>query len=123
MELYQRGEPIYPGGPNKQPKHQAPTISSIDKSLSRNHHQQVKTEDKCTFSTQTRVNWKKVYQDLYAALAKHRFPQIKITANTAYDLEKAVTSVNQVLSKCANDAGPRQHRWAGKTNLECGHLR
>ena len=24
--------------PDKQPKHQAPTISSIDKSLSRNHH-------------------------------------------------------------------------------------
>ena len=26
------------GGPDKQPKHQAPTISSLDKSLSRNHH-------------------------------------------------------------------------------------
>ena len=25
-------------GPDKHPKHQAPTISSIDKSLSRNHH-------------------------------------------------------------------------------------
>ena len=29
---------VNPGGPNKQPKHQAPTISSIDKSLSRNLH-------------------------------------------------------------------------------------
>ena len=29
---------VSPGGPDKQPKHQAPTISSIDKSLSRNHH-------------------------------------------------------------------------------------
>ena len=29
---------VNPGGPDKQPKHQAPTISSIDKSLSRNHH-------------------------------------------------------------------------------------
>ena len=27
-----------PGGPDKQQKHQAPTISSIDKSLSQNHH-------------------------------------------------------------------------------------
>ena len=27
-----------PGGPDKQPKHQAPTISSIDKSLSRKRH-------------------------------------------------------------------------------------
>ena len=85
--------------------------------LSRKYHQQVKTEDKCTISTQTRVNWKKVYQDLYAALAKQRFPQIKITANTVYDLEKAVTSVNQVLSKCADDAAPRQHRWTRKTKL------
>ena len=29
---------VNPGGLDKQPKHQAPTISSIDKSLSRNHH-------------------------------------------------------------------------------------
>ena len=29
---------VNPGGPDKLPKHQAPTISSIDKSLSRNHH-------------------------------------------------------------------------------------
>ena len=29
---------VNPGGLNKQPKHQAPTISSIDKSLSQNHH-------------------------------------------------------------------------------------
>ena len=29
---------VNPRGPDKQPKHQAPTISSIDKSLSRNHH-------------------------------------------------------------------------------------
>ena len=29
---------INPGGPDKQPKQQAPTISSIDMSLSRNHH-------------------------------------------------------------------------------------
>ena len=29
---------LNPGGPDKQPKHQAPTISSIDKSLSRNRH-------------------------------------------------------------------------------------
>ena len=29
---------VDPGGPDKQPKHQAPTISSIDKSLSRNPH-------------------------------------------------------------------------------------
>ena len=29
---------VNPGGPNKQSKHQAPSISSIDKSLSRNHH-------------------------------------------------------------------------------------
>ena len=28
---------VNPGGPDKQPKHQAPTISSIDKSLSQNH--------------------------------------------------------------------------------------
>ena len=27
-----------PRGPDKQPKHQSPTISSIDKSLSRNNH-------------------------------------------------------------------------------------
>ena len=27
---------VNPGGPDKQPKYQAPTISSIDKSLSRN---------------------------------------------------------------------------------------
>ena len=27
---------VNPGGPYKQPKHQAPTISSIDKSLSQN---------------------------------------------------------------------------------------
>ena len=29
---------VNPAGPDKQPKHQAPTISSIDKSLSRNRH-------------------------------------------------------------------------------------
>ena len=29
---------VNPGGPDRQPKHQAPTISSIDKSLSLNHH-------------------------------------------------------------------------------------
>ena len=29
---------VNPGGPDKQPKYRAPTISSIDKSLSRNHH-------------------------------------------------------------------------------------
>ena len=29
---------VNPDGPDKQPKHQAPTISSIDKSLSRHHH-------------------------------------------------------------------------------------
>ena len=29
---------VNPGGPDKQPKHQAPTISSIDKSLSQNRH-------------------------------------------------------------------------------------
>ena len=29
---------VNPGGPDKPPKHQAPTISSIDKSLSRNQH-------------------------------------------------------------------------------------
>ena len=29
---------VNPSGPDKQPKHQVPTISSIDKSLSRNHH-------------------------------------------------------------------------------------
>ena len=29
---------VNPGEPNKQPKHQAPTISSIDKSLSLNRH-------------------------------------------------------------------------------------
>ena len=31
-------EQVNPGGPDKQPKHQAPTISSTDKSLSRNRH-------------------------------------------------------------------------------------
>ena len=29
---------VNPGGPDKQPKHPAPTISSIDKYLSRNRH-------------------------------------------------------------------------------------
>ena len=29
---------VNPCGPDEQPKHQAPTISSIDKSLSRNRH-------------------------------------------------------------------------------------
>ena len=29
---------VNPSGPDKQPKYQAPIISSIDKSLSRNHH-------------------------------------------------------------------------------------
>ena len=29
---------VNPIGPDKQPKHQTPTISSIDKSLSWNHH-------------------------------------------------------------------------------------
>ena len=29
---------VNPGQPNKQPKHQAPTISSIDKSLIQNRH-------------------------------------------------------------------------------------
>ena len=29
---------VNPGGPDKQPKHQAPTKSSKEKSLSRNHH-------------------------------------------------------------------------------------
>ena len=29
---------VNPSRPDKQPKHQAPTISSIDKSLSLNHH-------------------------------------------------------------------------------------
>ena len=30
---------VHPGVPNKQPKHQAPTISSIDNFLSRNHNE------------------------------------------------------------------------------------
>ena len=29
---------VNPGGPDKQSNHQAPTVSSIDKSLSWNHH-------------------------------------------------------------------------------------
>ena len=29
---------VNPGGPDKQPKHQAPTILSIDRSLRQNHH-------------------------------------------------------------------------------------
>ena len=29
---------VNPSGPDKQPKHQVPTISSIDKSLNRNRH-------------------------------------------------------------------------------------
>ena len=29
---------VNPGGPHKQSKHQAPTISSIDKTLSQNRH-------------------------------------------------------------------------------------
>ena len=33
-----KSKQVNPGGPDKQPKHQASTISSIDKSLSRNHH-------------------------------------------------------------------------------------
>ena len=38
-EYRSRGNPTgKPGGPDKQPRHQAPTILSIDKSLSRNHH-------------------------------------------------------------------------------------
>ena len=33
-----RNQQVNHGGPDKQPKNQAPTISSIDKSLSRNRH-------------------------------------------------------------------------------------
>ena len=33
---------VNPGGPDKQPKHQAPTISSIDKSLRRNTFRHLK---------------------------------------------------------------------------------
>ena len=56
-------------------------------------------------------------QDLYAALVKQRLPQIETNANTVYDLEKAVTSVNHVLTKCADDAAPRQQRRARKAKL------
>ena len=41
LELNTRAKEIQqvnPGGPEKQPQHQVPTISSTDKSLSRNHH-------------------------------------------------------------------------------------
>ena len=68
---------------------------------------QVVAADKC-IPTQTRVNLKKVDQDLYAALVKQRLLQIETNANTVYDLEKAVTSVNHVLTKCTDDAAPRQ---------------
>ena len=34
----QKIQQVNPGGPDKQPNHQAPTISSIDKSLSRNRY-------------------------------------------------------------------------------------
>ena len=72
--------------------------------------------DKC-IPTQTRVTWKKVDQDLYAALLKQRLPQIEAIANTVYDLEKAATSVNYVLAKFADDAAPRQQRRARKAKL------
>ena len=56
-------------------------------------------------------------QDLYAALVKQMLPQIETNANTVYLLEKAVTSVNHVLTKCADDAAPRQQRRARKAKL------
>ena len=56
-------------------------------------------------------------QDLYAALLKQRLPQIESNANTVYDREKAVTSVNYVLAKCADDAAPRQQHRARKAKL------
>ena len=56
-------------------------------------------------------------QDLYAALVKQRLPQIETNANTVYDLEKAVTSVNHVFTKCADDAAPRQQLRARKAKL------
>ena len=58
-----------------------------------------------------------VDQDLYAALLKQRLPQIEANANTVYDLEKAVTSVNYVLVKCTDDAAPRQQHRARKAKL------
>ena len=56
-------------------------------------------------------------QDLYAALVKQRLPQIETNANTVYDLEKAVASVNYVLTKCADDAAPRQQSRARRAKL------
>ena len=46
-----RKQQVNPGGPNKQPKHQAPSISSIDKSVSLNHWRAIKGESKATLVT------------------------------------------------------------------------
>ena len=46
---------VNPGGPDKQPKHQAPTISSIDKSLSRNHHRVWSPTHRRAFKEESKV--------------------------------------------------------------------
>lgn len=74
------------------------------------------TEDK-SIPNQTRVNWKKVDLDLYAALVSEKLPQIATCGNTVYDLEKAVSSVHQVLAQSADEAAPRRQRRARKAKL------
>ena len=44
-----------PGGPDKQPKHKAPTISSIDKFLSRNHHRVLSSTNQRAIKEESKV--------------------------------------------------------------------
>ena len=48
---------------------------------------------------------------------KQRLPQIETYTSTVYDLEKAATLVNHVLTRCAVDAAPRRQRRDRKAKL------
>ena len=46
---------VNPGGPDKQPKYQAPTISSIDKSLSWNRHRVWSPTNRCAIKVESKI--------------------------------------------------------------------
>ena len=64
-----------------------------------------------------RVNWKKADKDLYAALVQERLSCIPTSANTVYDMEKAVRVLNKVLTECAEESAPKRKRRARKAKL------
>ena len=76
----------------------------------------VKSGDNC-IPKPARVNWKKVDGDLYAALVRERLPCIPASANTVYDMEKAVRMINKVLTECAEESAPKRQRRARKAKL------